>query len=192
MDKEKRLGLPENAKRVFKGKIFEVWQWPQKLFDGSTAVFEKIWRPPTVEVIATAGDKIIIERQDQPDRFGNINLVSGRPAEGEEPLAAAKRELLEETGCQSSDWSLLLKHGRDGKIIHDVYYFIARECRKVAEPRLDAGERIGAELIAFEELLALADEPKFWVSAEFINYILRIRADKERAAAFRNMLFPHR
>jgi hypothetical protein len=29
-------GLPENAKLAFKGERFEVWQWEQTMYDGST------------------------------------------------------------------------------------------------------------------------------------------------------------
>ena len=34
--------IPENAKRVFKGIIFDVYQWEQELYNGSKAVFEKL------------------------------------------------------------------------------------------------------------------------------------------------------
>jgi len=55
-----RKGIPSNAKLAFKGVIFEVWQWEQEMFDGTTEIFERIWRLPTVEIIATVGDKILI------------------------------------------------------------------------------------------------------------------------------------
>src|SRR5215467_9321922 len=37
---EHAILIPEHAERVFQGKIFDVYQWPQKLYDGSTATFE--------------------------------------------------------------------------------------------------------------------------------------------------------
>ncbi len=104
MDEQQvRQGLPSNARRVFQGVIFEVWQWDQKVFDGTTQVFEKIWRPSTVEIIATVGDKILTEEQDQPDRPNNINFPCGRVEQEDNILGEAKRELLEETGYQSND-----------------------------------------------------------------------------------------
>lgn len=185
-----RKGLPANAKLVFKGVIFEVWQWEQKMFDGTKQTFEKIWRPPTVEIIATVGDKLLIEAQDQPDRKNNINLVSGRADQGENALEEAKRELLEETGYQSDDWRLFLKHGNKGKVLHEVYYFIARNCKKVRESDLDAGEKIQAKFISFENFVKLTEEPRFWVSPEFINFLLRIRHNATRKAEFKKLLFP--
>ena len=43
--------IPKDARCVFKGVIFEVWQWEQKMFDGSMATFERIKRPDTVVII---------------------------------------------------------------------------------------------------------------------------------------------
>ena len=36
--------IPPEAKCVFRGKIFDVYQWPQRLYDGSTATFEMLRR----------------------------------------------------------------------------------------------------------------------------------------------------
>ena len=181
--------MPDNARCVFKGVIFEVWQWDQKMFDGSTSIFEKIWRYPTLEIIATQGDKIIIENQDQPDRKGSINLVSGRADKGEDVLEEAKRELLEETGCQSSDWTLFMKYGVSAKIIHDIYYFVARDCQKIQEPNLDSGEKIETRLVTFDEFLLLSEEPNFWVAPQFINLLLRARFDEKKKEELRKNIF---
>jgi ADP-ribose pyrophosphatase len=190
MEKPKlREGLPANARLVFQGVVFEVWQWEQKMFDGTTKTFEKVWRPPTVLIIATVGDQILIEHQDQPDRPGNINFVSGRPEPGEEVLTAAQRELLEETGYQSADWHLLMKHGPDGKVLHESDYFIARDCRKIQEPHLDSGERIEMRLISFDEMMKLSEEPKFWTPPQFIVFLLRLKADPKKLEEFRRTLF---
>ncbi len=189
-EQQAREGIPPNARRVFKGVIFEVWQWDQKVFDGTTQVFEKIWRPSTVEIIATVGDKILIEEQDQPDRPNNINFPSGRVENENNILGEAKRELLEETGYQSDDWFLSFEHGRWGKIIQHVYYFIARNCTKIKEPQLDAGEKIQTKLITLDELIMLADEPRFWVAKEFINHLVHLQYDSKKKEEFKKLLFP--
>ncbi|MCR4328508.1 MAG: NUDIX hydrolase [Patescibacteria group bacterium] len=186
-----RPGLPAHAKRVFKGEIFEVWQWEQKMFDGTTNTFERIWRYSTVEIFATVGDKIILEDQDQPDRKGSVTVPSGRMDQGEDdPLVEAKRELLEETGYTSDDWTLFMTLGRDSKVIHEIHHFIARNCIKTSEQQLDSGEKIATRLISFDEFLELVDEPRFWMSAEFKNYMLRARFDPEKKEEFRKALFP--
>jgi ADP-ribose pyrophosphatase len=189
MENKVRDGLPPTARLVFKGVIFEVWQWDQEMFDGTTEVFEKVWRHPTVEIIATVGDHIILEEQDQPNRKNNINLPAGRADKGDDPLEEAKRELLEETGYASDNWSLLMHHSVDGKVLHDVYYFVARDCKKVAEQQLDPGEKIEMRLIPFDELFSLIDDPRFWIAPEFITYLLEAKIDPEKKEEFKKLVF---
>lgn len=183
-------GLPSNAKLVFTGEIFEVWQWEQEMFDGTTETFERIWRQPTVHVIATVGDKLLIEEQDQPDRKNTVNLVAGRADKSENMLEEAKRELLEETGYQSDDWQLLFMHGQHEKVLHDVHFFIARDCKKIRKPKLDPGEKIQPKLIDFESFIMLTEEPRFWCTSEFVIYLLRLQLDPAKKEKFKKLLFP--
>src|SRR6185503_17025636 len=96
------MAIPKNAKRVFKGIIFDVYQWQQKIYDGSHRTFEKIKRQDTVVVLATTDDKkIIIQKQIQPGYNWFLSSPSGRMDKpGESPRQCALRELLEETGMK--------------------------------------------------------------------------------------------
>ncbi len=134
--------IPEHAKRVFKGIIYDVYHWEQELFDGSTATFERLKRPDSALVIALQGETVFYIKQDQPDRLGYMSLLGGRIDEGEDPLDAAKRELLEESGMASDDWDLFNKYSMPGKVDWDIYIYIAKDCKKIAEQKLDAGERV--------------------------------------------------
>src|SRR3989338_5132089 len=87
--------IPENAKKVFDGVLFDVYQWEQKLFDGTKTVFEKLKRPDTVVVFPVLDDgKIILTEQKQPGKELFIGATGGRIDDGEDILEAAKRELL--------------------------------------------------------------------------------------------------
>src|SRR5258705_12975024 len=101
------MKIPPQAKLVFKGVIFSVYQWEQEMFDGTKETFEMLKRPSTIEVIPVMGDKIVMSRQSQPDHHNYYSLFGGRAEENEEPLITAKRELLEEAGLESDDWELL-------------------------------------------------------------------------------------
>lgn len=182
-------GIPPQAKRVFKGVIFDVYQWEQELFDGRTATFEKLWRPDTVGVIPVIGDRILIQEQEQPDKPQPfISLPGGRCDGGEDPLEAVKRELLEETGYVSNDWELWRTEQPYGKIAWSIYTYIARDCNFEKEPELDGGEKIRTKLITFDELLSLSDEPTFR-DKELIVSLLRMRLHAEEREKFRRLLF---
>jgi len=60
--------IPKHAKRVFTGEFFEVFNWPQKMFDGTTRTFERLKRRDGVSIIAAVNNKIVVLRQKQPGR----------------------------------------------------------------------------------------------------------------------------
>ncbi len=184
--------LPTNATLVFKGKLFEVWQWEQKMYDGSAETFERIRRADTVQVIAVAGDKILIQQQEQPDRPESfISLPGGRCDNNEDPLTAIKRELLEETGYASKDWALWKEHHPAGKILWDGYTYIARNALYQEAPHLDAGEKIEVKLISFDEFLALADNPAFRGRELLLEPLVRARYDEKARDELHVALFGH-
>lgn len=115
---ESRQPIPSHAQCVFTCQLFRVFQWEQILYDGSTAIFEKVKRPDTVLVIATTSDqKIVLIQQEQPGtKQPLICAAGGRIEEKEDVLEAAKRELLEETGYASTDWELWKSEQPETKI----------------------------------------------------------------------------
>ncbi|MCX6840630.1 MAG: NUDIX hydrolase [Verrucomicrobia bacterium] len=77
---------------------------------------------------------------------------------GEQPLAAAQRELLEETGYVSDEWVLLKKlvvHSNYG--CGNAYYFQAKRARRVGAPSHDDLEVINVELHPRQSLAGLLD-----------------------------------
>ena len=136
--------IPKNAKRVFKGIRWSVYHWKQKMFDGSYETFEGIRHLSSAKVIATLGNKILVAKQKQPGTKYYYTLLGGIMNEEENPLEAAKRELLEEAGLVSDDWEHFYTISLDWnpKAEHYSYVFVARNCRKTTTPHLDAGERL--------------------------------------------------
>lgn len=182
--------LPEGAKLAYKGKIFEIWQWEQKMYDGSTETFETLGRSDTVEMVAVVGDKIMIEEQEQPDRAESfLSLPGGRiDDENVDPVLEAKREMLEETGYVSDDWASWCSITPHHRVAYSIHYFLARNCRKVAEQTLDNGERIRLRFVTFNEMLDLSDDPSFRGS-ETVKLFLRLRLDKKMREDFHKILF---
>ncbi len=181
--------IPDNAKCVFKGVIFEVWQWEQKMYDGGVEIFERLKRPNTSMIVPIVGNKILIQTEEQPGHLKRLNTFPcGRSEQGEDSLATAKRELLEETGYTSNDWTLFQEESPVGKIEWTIYTYIAKNCIKTQEQKLDAGEKISTRLIDFEEFLNLADNPLL-SRTKFTNTLLRARFDPQFKKDFENQLF---
>lgn len=179
--------IPNHAKKVFKGVIFEVYQWEQKLYDGSTATFERLKRPDTICIIPVIDDNIVIAKEEQPTKAPAWTLVGGRQDPGEEPLTVAKRELLEETGMVADDWELFLQEQPAGKLDWNVYIYIARNCRKIAEQALDGGEKIDVHHVSFDEFVRLTTEELFWGN-EITTHMLRCRIDEKKMNDFKKQL----
>ena len=184
-----KSAIPAHATCVFKGDIFEVWQWEQKMYDGTTKMFERIRRQNTVQIIAIYGKKIVILEEEQPDYESSyISFPGGRVEKDEEASFAAQRELMEETGLASIDWELWSENRPESKLDWSVYTYIARNVQKMREPSLDSGEKIKIKYLTFEQLLLLPDEKKFRGGSLEIE-LLRARYDKKARTKLKKALF---
>lgn len=181
------MNIPPNAKRVFKGIIFDVYHWDQEVFDGSTETFEMLKRPNTIEIIATRNNKILLSHQSQPNKHDFYSPFGGRAEENEEPLFTAKRELLEESGLSSNDWELLKIYEPIHKMDWQIYLYVARNCEKTNEQKLDAGEKIEIIECTFEEFINIVESEKYWGN-ELVLDILKIKG-KGTLEEFRKKLF---
>lgn len=182
------MKLPPQAKKVFQGKIFSVHHWEQKMYDGTTATFEMLKRPGTIQIIPTAGKDVYLSYEEQPTKPLTYTLLGGRQEPNEEPLVTAKRELLEEAGLESDDWELIKTYEYEGKIDWPMFLYVARNCKKVAEQQLDPGERIEIKKVPFTEFVDLASSEEFW-NLKVANDILRMRLDAKKLEEFKKKLF---
>jgi ADP-ribose pyrophosphatase len=145
--------MPEHAKLILEGELFNVYQWDQEMYDGSIAIFERLSRRDGVDVIAVTEDKkILIQHEEQPARKPFIAIPGGCADDAEENLEdCARRELLEESGYAPATVEVWFSVSPFQKISAIDNIFIMRGCKKVAEPQLDAGEKIRVEEVSFDE-----------------------------------------
>lgn len=162
--------IPQEAKCVFRGKIFDVFQWPQEMFDGSLETFEMLRRADTVKIIPVVTAKearklgfsasepqLIITKQEQPRKNCFYDYPGGRVDDDDsDELAAAKRELREETGLSFENWKLVRVEQPFNKIDWLVYTFLATGLLKQTRQSLDAGEKIEVMAMGFDEVSQLA------------------------------------
>jgi ADP-ribose pyrophosphatase len=86
----------------------------------------------------------------------SYDLPAGYLDAGEEPLACAQRELLEETGYVADEWrhliSAVLDTNRGNACAH---LFLARGAHQVATPQLDDTEDLVTQFLAPAEIVAM-------------------------------------
>ena len=182
-----RKPLPANARRVFQGVIFDVYQWEVDGYDGKKMIFEKVKRPDTVVVFPVTEDgKIVLIFEEQPGTRPALGTVGGRVDEGEDILDAAKRELLEETGYEASEWLLFDAVQPASKIEWAVYTFIARGCKKVAAQNLDGGEKIQLRVVDFDQFVELGCSE--FAESEMRIKLLEARLDPEKMRQIREVM----
>jgi len=126
LEHSKYLTVENHEVELPDGRVIPDWPW--------------IITPDFVIVVAvTEEDKFVCFRQTKYAVDGTtLAPVGGYLEPGEDPLAAAKRELLEETGCEASDWIDLGRYRMDSNRGACMgYLFLAQGAHAVAEPDSD-------------------------------------------------------
>lgn len=181
--------IPADARLVFKGVIFDVYQWQQKMFDGSYGTFEKLKRKDTALVVPiTEEGRIIIASEEQPGKEPFLGLAGGQIERDETVLDAAERELLEETGYKAREWKLWMAAQPYSKIEWAIYILIAKGCVKVADQQLDAGEKITLSDVSFGEFVEMTLSEQF-PDKEVQKEFLKAKLDPQKMEEIKKLFF---
>lgn len=135
-----------------------VWSEDVLLPDGRVIEdFSTIEMPDYAMVVALTDDGLVVAERNYkhgPRRVG-LHLPAGYLEPGEDPLAAARRELLEETGYAAERWATLGSFAIDGNRGGGTgHFFLAHGARLVAPPDAGDPEEIAVELLPLDALLA--------------------------------------
>ena len=85
-----------------------------------------------------------------------IECPAGMFEEGEAPLDVAKRELLEETGDTSDDWTYWgYTWESTSKLTNKMHLFLAKNCIKVSEQHLDPNEHVEVIKVSLDEAVKM-------------------------------------
>ncbi len=91
----------------------------------------------------------------------------------EAALDCAKRELREETGYESSDWTHLITVPSNATISDNyAYVFMARNCMKAGEQKLDDTEYLNVKKLSADEIEELIHTGKFQQSVHVMAWLL--------------------
>ena len=158
LDHSKFLKVEEHVIELPDGRIIDDWPW--------------IITPDYVNVTAVTEDgRFLCFRQTKYCVDGtSLAPVGGYIEPDEDPLLAAKRELLEETGYEAEDWVALGRYPVGAnRGIAIAYPFLATGARRVAEINADDLEEQELLLLTRDEIEAALDEGEFkslpWAAA---------------------------
>lgn len=117
--------------------------------------------PGAVVVLAVDDDErvLCLRQYRHPARMRMLELPAGLlDVAGEDPRAAAERELLEEAGLEADDWTRLVSaYSSPGISTEEIHYFLARGVREADRGDFrPAHEEADMETlwVAFDDLLA--------------------------------------
>ena len=108
-----------------------------------------------INVVAVTSDERLIMVEQY--RFGieacTLETPGGMVDEGEEPLSAARRELLEETGYGEGEWTYLGSVEPNPAFhSHLCHHYLARNVELIGPQELGEGEAIDVKLCTLEEI----------------------------------------
>lgn len=130
------------SETVFQGKLLQVKRDTVRLPDGKPAAREYIQHNGAVMIIPLLeSGELVMERQYRyVMRRHCIEFPAGKIDAGEEPLAAGRRELLEETGYVAREWIYLTSiNPTVAYSTERILVYLARGLEQ-RESKLDEGE----------------------------------------------------
>jgi ADP-ribose pyrophosphatase len=171
-----------SSKVSYKGKVFSVTTDTVTEPGGVTSTRDVVRHNGSVIILAVdtsvnpADPTILIERQYRHAAGQFLHeLPAGRIEPGEAPLAAAKRELIEETGFRAKRWSKLVKYyASPGFLAETMQVFLAEDIRAgIAEPEAD--EHIALLHVPLSQLIKEIETGKILDGKTILSVLLFAR-----------------
>jgi len=164
LDQRPWLVVENHTVELPDGRIIPDWPW--------------VITPDYVNVVAvTADERFLCFRQVKYGVEGTtLGIVGGFVEEGEDPFEAARRELLEETGYESNDWTPLGSYRVDpNRGVATGHLYLARQARYVTPRNADDLEEQELILLTRSEMEAALTRGDFKVLAWAAAIALALR-----------------
>ena len=145
-----------SSKTIAKCRVFDVREDESvRDIDDRKANFFVIESPDWVNVVAVtkSGQAILIEQFRHGSESLILEIPGGMLDDGESSAAAARRELLEETGYSSLRWiSLGATHPNPAIQNNRIHHFLALEAEQTQDVNFDDHESIETRLVPLRDI----------------------------------------
>jgi len=134
-----------SSERIFTGRAVKLDVDRVRLPDGTESVREVIRHPGAVVIVGLLADQRVVMIRQHRYCVGQelLELPAGTLEAGEDPAECARRELAEETGYQSDDWTKITSfYTTPGFTDELIHCYLAKNLQPGGVGEMDEDERI--------------------------------------------------
>ena len=165
----------------YEGPLFRVYT--DKILENGRELTRDVIRHNGSVVILAVDDAkskrdpmIVMERQYRhAAREFLLEVPAGKMEEGEDALAAAKRELLEETGFKAKRWRKMIRYFASPGFLGEFMQVFLAEGLTLGDAQPEYDEQIEIEMMPLSKLLKMMDEGKIHDGKTLISVMLYTR-----------------
>jgi ADP-ribose pyrophosphatase len=175
-----------SSKLSYDGPLFRVYT--DEILENGRKVMRDVVRHNGSVVILAIDDArskrdplIVVERQYRhAAKQYLLEIPAGKLEEGEDPLAGAKRELLEETGYKAARWRKMTRYFASPGFLGEWMQVYIAEGLKRGEAQPEYDEQLEIALIPLSKLLKMAEEGKLHDGKTLISVMLYDRLRRKK------------
>lgn len=151
-----------NSRIIHKNKWYKIRKDKVIRPDGKLGFYHVIDLGRSVSVIAinSANQIILVEQFRYPTQTNSLELPGGN-TDGQNPLTAAKRELLEETGLIARKWKLLSKFQPANGVSNEAcYLFLAKDLKRSKKQKKQGDEDTTPTKMSLKKIFSMIKKGK--------------------------------
>ena len=165
----------------YEGPLFRVYT--DKIIENGRELTRDVVRHNGSVVILAVDDAkskrdpmIVMERQYRhAAKEFLLEVPAGKMEEGEDALAGAKRELLEETGFKAKRWRKMVRYFASPGFLGEFMQVFVAEGLTLGDAQPEYDEQIEIEMMPLSKLLSMIDEGKIHDGKTLISVMLYAR-----------------
>jgi ADP-ribose pyrophosphatase len=170
-----------SSKLSYEGPLFRVYT--DEIVENGREVSRDVVRHNGSVVILAIDDSknkrdplIVMERQYRhAAREYLLEVPAGKMEEGEDALAGAKRELLEETGFKAKRWRKMVRYFASPGFLGEWMQVFIAEGLTVGDAEPEYDEQLEIEMMPLSKLLSMIEKGKIYDGKTLISVMLYAR-----------------